>query len=73
MNARVAAVQERIAAAACRAGRESAGVTLVAVSKTRGPEVVVEAFRAGLRVFGENRTEEAGPKSTAVATLDRAR
>jgi pyridoxal phosphate enzyme (YggS family) len=69
VNARVAAVKERIAAAACRAGRELAGVTLVAVSKTCGPEVVVEAFRAGLRVFGENRIEEAGPKSAAVATL----
>ena len=69
MNARVAAVEERIAAAARRAGREAAGVTLVAVSKTCGPEAVVDAIRAGLRVFGENRTEEAGPKSAAVAAL----
>jgi len=69
VSARIAAVEERIAAAACRVGRSFAGITLVAVSKTRGPEAVAEAFRAGLQVFGENRTEEASPKSAAVAAL----
>ncbi|MDR2894107.1 MAG: YggS family pyridoxal phosphate-dependent enzyme [Alistipes sp.] len=35
-----------------------AGVTLVAVSKTHPAEVVMEAYRAGQRVFGENRPQE---------------
>jgi PLP dependent protein len=66
---RIAAVQERIAAAARRAGREPAEVTLVAVSKTHSPEEVAAAHAAGLRVFGENRVEEAAPKAEAVAQL----
>ncbi len=66
---RIAAVQERIARAARRAGRDPDAVTLVAVSKTQPPEVVAAAYAAGLRVFGENRVEEAGPKANAVARL----
>jgi hypothetical protein len=69
LNERVAGVQERIAAAARRAGRAPEAVTLVAVSKTWGPEAVAMAWRAGLQVFGENRVEEAGPKAPAVAVL----
>ncbi len=34
------------------------GVTMVAVTKTRSPEEVMEAYNAGLRVFGENRVQE---------------
>lgn len=66
---RVASVQERITRAAIRAGRDPAEITLVAVSKTHGPEAVAEAYAAGLRLFGENRVEEAGPKASAVAAL----
>ena len=33
-------------------------VTLVAVSKTYPPEIIMEAYRAGQRVFGENRAME---------------
>jgi pyridoxal phosphate enzyme (YggS family) len=60
-------VQERIAAAARRAGRDPAEVTLVAVTKTHPPEVIEAAYLAGLRHFGENRVEEAAPKIQAVA------
>ncbi|MFP4489337.1 MAG: YggS family pyridoxal phosphate-dependent enzyme [Bacteroidales bacterium] len=35
-----------------------AGVRLVAVSKTREPEDIMEAYNAGQRVFGENRVQE---------------
>lgn len=35
-----------------------AGVTVVAVSKTRSPEEVLLAYNAGQRVFGENRVQE---------------
>lgn len=33
-------------------------VRLVAVSKTKGPELVQEAYNAGQRVFGENYVQE---------------
>jgi PLP dependent protein len=69
LETRIAVVRERVAAAARRAGRDPEDVTLVAASKTWGPEVVVAGYQAGLRVFGENRVEEAGPKTQAVAGL----
>ena len=59
-------VLERIAAACERAGRDPAGVTLVAVSKTHGPERVREVLDAGHRVFGENRVQEAQEKFPAL-------
>jgi PLP dependent protein len=67
--ARVAAVQERIARAAERAGRSPSDVTLVAVSKNHPAEAVHAAFDAGLRVFGENRVQEAEGKVAALAHL----
>ena len=66
---RIASVRERIVAATRRAGRRPGEVTLVAVSKTHGPEEVAAAYAAGLRFFGENRVEEAAPKTEAVARL----
>ena len=51
-------VQERIQAAAQRAGRDPAEVTLVAVTKTHPVEMMQAAYQAGLRHFGENRVEE---------------
>jgi pyridoxal phosphate enzyme (YggS family) len=60
-------VQERIAAACARAGRDPAQVTLVAVSKTHPAELVLEAIEAGLQHFGENRVEEANVKIPQVA------
>jgi pyridoxal phosphate enzyme (YggS family) len=55
----LAEVRERIAAAARAAGRDPAGVTLVAVSKTQPPERVEAALAAGQRAFGENYVQEA--------------
>lgn len=55
-------VLARIAAAAVRAGRDPAGVTLVAVSKTVPAARVRAAVAAGLDVLGENRVQEAGGK-----------
>jgi pyridoxal phosphate enzyme (YggS family) len=54
----LAQVQNRIAAAARRAGREPEQVTLVAVTKTHPVEVAGEAYQTGLRHFGENRPAE---------------
>jgi hypothetical protein len=56
------AVQERIAAAAHRAGRDPAEIILVAVTKTQSPSVIQMAYDLGVRHFGENRVEEAGTK-----------
>ena len=55
----LAAVRERIAAAARAAGRAPDSVALVAVPKTFGPERIRPALAAGQRVFGENRVQEA--------------
>jgi hypothetical protein len=55
----LAAVRERIAGAARRAGRSPEEVTLIAVSKTKPARAVLEAFRAGQEIFGENRVQEA--------------
>lgn len=51
-------VQERIAAACARAGRDPREVTLVAVSKTQPAEAVREALAAGQVDFGENYVQE---------------
>lgn len=66
---RAARVQARIAAAAERAGRDPASVTLVAVGKTFPATAVREAFHAGLRHFGENKVQEAEIKASALADL----
>jgi len=52
---------------ACRdAGRPSGSVTLLAVSKTYGPDAIESVVAAGQRVFGENRIQEAGAKWPAL-------
>lgn len=55
-------VLERIDAAARRSGRKGSDITLVAVSKTVEPALMLEAADAGARVFGENRVREAEEK-----------
>jgi PLP dependent protein len=66
---RVAAVRERIARAAARAGRPPDDVTLVAVSKTFPADAVRAAFEAGLRDFGENKVQEAEAKIAGLGGL----
>jgi pyridoxal phosphate enzyme (YggS family) len=66
LQARLARVHERISAAARAAGRDPAEITLLAVSKTFGPEHVVAAIRAGLRAFGENYVQEGVDKIARV-------
>ena len=62
---RVAEVRERIAAAAAR-GRHGQRVTIVAVTKTYGPEAPIAAWEAGVPDVGENRVQEALEKMDAV-------
>ncbi len=59
---RVAEVRVRIAAAASRAGRDPASVTLVAVGKTYPLGDLLAAHAAGVTDFGENRVQEAEEK-----------
>lgn len=66
----VAAVKERIAAAAARAGREPEEIVLVAVAKTRPPADIRAAVATGVEVIGENRIQEAELKIAALAELD---
>jgi hypothetical protein len=65
----IAMVRECIAAAAQKAGRPSADIALMAVTKTQSPERVYEAYAAGLRLFGENRVQEFAAKADALADL----
>jgi pyridoxal phosphate enzyme (YggS family) len=51
-------IQDRIKAAADRAGRSSSDITLIAVSKTKAPDLIEAAYLSGQRVFGENRVQE---------------
>ena len=66
---RLAAVRARIARAAARAGRPASSVTLIAVSKTYGPDHVRAAQAAGQAAFGENRVQEALQKIAATTEL----
>jgi len=59
---RLAAVNERIACACERAGRQADEVTVVAVAKTVGPDAVTAAAECGQAIIGENRVQEAAQK-----------
>ena len=61
-------VNARIAAACAKAGRDPGDVEIVAVTKTHGPEVVREAWEAGLRIVGENKVQEAAWKQPQSVT-----
>src|SRR5829696_4280690 len=60
--ARLQAVRGAIARAARDFGRDTAAITLVAVSKTFPAEAVEPVLAAGQRVFGENYAQEAKAK-----------
>lgn len=59
-------VRETMIAAARAAGRDPAGVHLVAVTKMFGPERIRPVIAAGHRLFGENRVQEAAEKWPAL-------
>ncbi len=62
IGARVAEARSRIDAAAARCGRSGEAVRLMAVTKTFPAETVAAALEAGIRLFGENRVQEAQAK-----------
>jgi pyridoxal phosphate enzyme (YggS family) len=63
LAARLARVHERIEQAAQACGRDPAAVRLVAVSKTKSPDAIREAYAAGQRAFGENYAQELAAKA----------
>ena len=65
----IAAVRERVAEAALRAGRRPEEIALMAVTKTHGVERIREAYASGLRLFGENRVQEFAGKAGALSDL----
>ncbi len=60
---RLAAVTDRVAAAAARAGRSPDAIRVVAVGKAHPVELLAEAYEAGIRDFGENRAQEMAAKA----------
>jgi pyridoxal phosphate enzyme (YggS family) len=65
-TAALESVRAQIARACKDANRNSAEVTLVAVSKTFVAEAIEPVIEAGQRVFGENRVQEAKGKWPAL-------
>ncbi len=66
----VARIQERIADAARRGGREPSDVALIAVSKTHPPDLIEAVAAGGIWDFGENRIQEAVEKIPRVGVPD---
>ena len=69
IQTRLLAVRARIDAACQAANRNPQAVTLLAVSKTFGPDAVREAYAAGQTAFGENYIQEAVEKIAALRDL----
>ncbi len=65
----LATVQERIAAACQRVGRDPASVRLLPVSKTKPQASLRLAYAAGCRLLGENRVQEAFGKWESMQDL----
>jgi pyridoxal phosphate enzyme (YggS family) len=70
ISTNLAAVRERIAAAARSSGRRPDDIRLIAVSKTFPAEAVRAAWEAGQRDFGENKVQEALQKQAQTADLE---
>jgi PLP dependent protein len=69
LQERLAAIRERIAATAKRAGRTGDEITFIAVSKTHPADAIRAASELGIRHFGENRVQEWEGKRDALQDL----
>jgi len=65
LGARLAEVGDRVAAAVARGGHGQR-VTIIAVTKTHGPDAVQAAWNAGVQNVGENKVQEALGKMGSV-------
>ena len=63
---RLAEAQHKIAAAAEQCGRASEDIKLIVVTKNHPTQLVFDLLDLGMRDFGENRDQEAGPKAAEV-------
>lgn len=70
LAARVDAIRNRVAIAANHGGRDADDITIVAVCKTFPRTMVDAAYEAGLRVFAENRVQEARDKFAEPLPID---
>ncbi len=59
-------IREGIRQAAIRVGRDPFTVQLVAATKTVSPSLLLEAYEAGVKIFGENRLQEAQEKMAVI-------
>jgi pyridoxal phosphate enzyme (YggS family) len=55
-------IREEIEKACQKLGRSPSEVKILAATKTRTPEEIFQAYEAGIRLFGENRVQEAREK-----------
>ena len=69
LAANLARIRQQIAEACRRGHRPEAEVALMAVTKTHSAEAVMEAYAAGVRLFGENRVQEWQEKLPALEHL----
>jgi pyridoxal phosphate enzyme (YggS family) len=65
----LAEVRRRIDEACAAAGRDPSEVRLLPVTKTKPPAVIREAYDAGIRLFGENKVQEAVAKAEVFADV----
>lgn len=70
IEANLMRLREEMGAACRRAGRPEDAVALMAVSKVHPVELLLEAYAAGQRLFGENRVQEFGEKAALLTGLD---
>lgn len=68
-RANLASVEERIARACKRAGRERDSIRLLPITKTVPAHILRLAFAAGIRSFGENKIQEAQSKYELLGEL----
>jgi pyridoxal phosphate enzyme (YggS family) len=73
LQSRIQVVEQRLADAVQKAGRQRSDIQLVAVTKKFSSTVIQEAYQAGLREFGENYVQEFAAKRPAVGDLPDAR
>ena len=62
----IAIVQQQLKQAAIQSGRTPEDIRLIAVSKTKSTELILQALAAGQIAFGENRVQEALGKIEAL-------
>ena len=67
---RIDRIREGIQAAARRVGRNPTEIRLVAATKTVPPSGLLQAYEAGIRIFGENRLQEAQEKMDHIGSQE---